>query len=246
MKEIKFIDSDIKNNLLKSVMKLNENNEILPIINLLMNMNNGKISNIDKKNQQIIFGTLNAIFIYKLYKQEKTGFLWDIVDYINNFKRREEINDSYFIFKVDDNIKSLEDRFLLYVPKFKKSDILFLFINVIKNDYQGNREYKLGPLLEEFRCQQVIAGLNPMIDKLLSSDNNKNIIDIMDDITKVIYLNYLNVEGKEEELKSHDTILESLKNIKPICKKKIDELKKILEINQMKYLHRKIRSKPQK
>ena len=51
MKEIKFIDSDIKNNLLKSVMKLNENNEILPIINLLMNMNNGKISNIDKKNQ---------------------------------------------------------------------------------------------------------------------------------------------------------------------------------------------------
>ena len=30
-------------------MKLKENNKILPIINLLMNMNNGKISNIDKK-----------------------------------------------------------------------------------------------------------------------------------------------------------------------------------------------------
>ena len=44
-------------------MKLNENNEILPIINLLMNMNDGKISNIDRRNKQIIFGTLNAIFI---------------------------------------------------------------------------------------------------------------------------------------------------------------------------------------
>ena len=143
MKEIKFIDSDIKNNLLKSVKKLNENNEILPIINLLMNLNNGKISDIDKKNKQIIFGTLNEIFIYKLYKKEKTGFLWDIGDYINNFIKREEINDSYFISLVDDNIKSLEDKFWLYVPKFKKSDILFLFINVAKNDYQGNRDYKL-------------------------------------------------------------------------------------------------------
>ena len=51
-------------------MKLNENNEILPILNILMNMNNGKISNIDKKNNQFIFGILNAIFIYNLYKQE--------------------------------------------------------------------------------------------------------------------------------------------------------------------------------
>jgi MoxR-like ATPase len=227
MKEIKFIDSDIKNNLLKSVMKLNENNEILPIINLLMNMNDGKISDIDKKNQQIIFGTLNAIFIYKLYKQEKTAFLWDMGDYINSFKRREEINDPYFISKVDDNIKSLEDKFFLYVPKFKKSDLLFLFINVTKNDYQGNREYKLGPLLEEFRCSQVIAGLNPMVDKLLSSDNNKTILEIIDDIAKVIYLNYLNRDGKEEDLKSHEQILESLKNIKFICNKQIEELKQM-------------------
>ena len=120
-------------------------------------------------------------------------------------------------------MKSLEDKFLFYVPKFKKSDILFLFINVVKNDYQGNREYKLGPLLEEFGCKQVIAGLNPMVDKFLSSENNKTIIEIIDDISKVIYLNYLNVEGKEEDLKTHEAIIDSLKNIKVICKKKIDE-----------------------
>jgi len=227
MKEIKIIDSDVKNNLLKSVMKLNENNEILPIINLLMNMNDGKITDIDKKNKQIIFGTLNAIFIYKLYKKEKTGFLWDLGEYINNFIKREEINDSYFISLVDDNIKSLEDKFWLYVPKFKKSDILFLFINVTKNDYQGNRDYKLGPLLDEFRCMQVISGLIPMVDKLLSSENTKTMVEIMDDITKVIYLNYLNSEGKEEELKSHDSIIECLKNVKPMCTKKIEELKNI-------------------
>ena len=228
MKEIKFIDSDIKNNLLKSVMKLNENNDILPIINLLMNMNDGNISNIDKKNQQIIYGTLNAYFIYKLYKSEKTGFLWDIGDYINNFKMREEINDSYFISKVDDNIKSLEDKFLLYVPKFQKSDLLFLFINVTKNDYQGNREYKLGPLLEEFGCKQVIASLNPMVDKLLASDNNQNVVEIVDDIARKIYLNYLNIEGKEENINTHESLIESLKNVKDICNKKIEELKQVL------------------
>ena len=61
----------------------------------------------------------------------------------------------------------------------------------------------------------------------MSKVSDKTIIDIMDDITKVIYLNYLNVEGKEEELKSHDDILNSLKKIKPICKERIDELQKM-------------------
>ena len=78
MKELKLIDLDIKNNLLKSILKLNENQEILPIINLLMNINNEKVTNIDRKNKCIIYGTLNAYFIYKLYKQEKTSFLWNI------------------------------------------------------------------------------------------------------------------------------------------------------------------------
>ena len=34
VKELKLIDVDIKNNLLKCIMRLNENQEILPIINL--------------------------------------------------------------------------------------------------------------------------------------------------------------------------------------------------------------------
>ena len=224
MKELKYIDQDIKNNLLKSIMKLNENNEIFPIINLLMNINNGEISNIDPINKKIIFGTLNAYFIYKLYKQEKTEFIWEIGDYINSFKKREEINDNYFIYKVDDSIKSLEDRFLLYIPKFKKSDILFLFINVIKNDYVGNRDYKLGPLIEEFGCKVVIQKLYPLIDKVLN-DSDKSSSYIMDDISRAIYLLYLNPEGKKEELADHESIIKALKNIKVICNQEIDKLK---------------------
>jgi len=66
MKELKLIDLDIKHNLLKSIMKLNEYQDILPIINLLMNINNENGTNIDRKNKCIIYGTLNAYFIYKL------------------------------------------------------------------------------------------------------------------------------------------------------------------------------------
>ena len=226
VKEIIFIDSDIKNNLIEGILKLKEYNELLPIINLLIDMNNEKIINIDKKTKQIIFGTLNAIFIYKLFKKEKISFLWDIGNYINNFIKREEINDSYFISLVDDNIKTLGDKFLLYVPKFKKIDLLFLFINVTKNDYQGNREYKLGPLLEEFNCHSIIPKLAPMIDKLLSSENNNTIIEIMNEIAKVTYLDNLNDFGKEEELKSYDSIIECLKNFKTICNMEIKNLKK--------------------
>ena len=71
-------------------------------------------------------------FIFKLYKQERTSFLWNIDEYINSFKKREEINEPYFISKVDDHLKSLEDKFMIYIPKFKNSDLLFLFINVVK------------------------------------------------------------------------------------------------------------------
>ena len=67
----------------------------------------------------------------------------------------------------------------------------------------------------EFPCQQVISGLNPVVDKLLSSENTKTIIEIIDDITKVIYLKYLNVDGKAEEFKSYESIIDCLKNIKP-------------------------------
>ena len=55
VKELKIIDLDIKKNLLKCVMKLNENEEILPIINLLMNINNDNVTNIDPKSKQIIY-----------------------------------------------------------------------------------------------------------------------------------------------------------------------------------------------
>jgi hypothetical protein len=51
VKELKIIDIDIKKNLLKCVMKLNENQEILPIINLLMNINNDNVTNIDSKSK---------------------------------------------------------------------------------------------------------------------------------------------------------------------------------------------------
>ena len=225
MKELKLIDLDIKHNLLKSIMKLNEYQEILPIINLLMNINNEKGTNIDRENKCIIYGTLNAYFIYKLYKQNKISFLWNIGEYINNFKYREEINEPYFIYKVDDILKSLEDKFMLYIPKFKKSDLLFLFINVTKNDYKGNREYKLGPLLTEFECNQVKKPLISLIDKFLEKDNDKTIVQILDEISKVIYLNYLNIDGKEEDVKDHDSIINSLKNIKSICNEKIKSLK---------------------
>ena len=66
-----------------------------------------------------------------------------------------------------------------------------------------------------------------MVDKLLSNENNKTIREIMDDITKVIYLNYLNVDGKKEEFKSHESIIDCLKNIKPLSNRKIDELKQM-------------------
>ena len=53
-----------------------------------------------------------------------------------------------------------------------------------------------------------------MFDKFLEQDNNKTSIQILDEIFKVIYLNYLNNDGKDEDVKDHDSIIYSLKNIK--------------------------------
>ena len=227
VKELKIIDIDITKNLLKSIVKLNEDQEILPIINLLMNINNDKVKNIDPKSKQIIYGTLNAFFIFKLYKQQRTSFLWNIGEYINNFKKREEINEPYFISKVDDYLKSLEDKFILYIPKFKKTDLLFLFINVVKNDLKGNKEYKLGPLLSEFNCYNVIRGLNPLIDQLLGEENTKTCVDILDDVAKAIYLNYLKSDEKKEDIKTHESIVDALKRVDEECNEKIEELNKV-------------------
>ena len=47
----------------------------------------------------------------------------------------------------------------------------------------------------------------------------------MDEIFKVIYLNYLNIDGKKEDVKYHDSIINYLKNIKSICNDKITDLK---------------------
>ena len=47
----------------------------------------------------------------------------------------------------------------------------------------------------------------------------------MDEISKVIYLNYLNIDGKKEDVKDNDSIINSLKNIKSICNDKIADLK---------------------
>ena len=47
----------------------------------------------------------------------------------------------------------------------------------------------------------------------------------MDDISRAIYLLYLNPEGKKEELADHESIIKALKNIKVICNKEIDKLK---------------------
>ena len=227
VKELKIIDSDIKKNLLKCVMKLNENQEILPIINLLMNINNDNVTNIDPKSKQIIYGTLNAYFIFKLYKQQRTSFLWNIDEYINNFKRREEINEPYFISKVDDYLKSLEDKFMIYIPKFKKSDLLFLFINVVKNDLKGTKDYKLGPLLSEFNCFNVIRGLSPLIDKFLDEENKKSCVDILDDIAKAIYMNYLKSDEKIEDIKTHESIIQTLTKVNEECNEKIEELNQV-------------------
>ena len=43
-----------------------------------MNLNNGKISNFNKKNKQIIFGTLNTIFIYIYYISKKKSDFYGI------------------------------------------------------------------------------------------------------------------------------------------------------------------------
>ena len=55
-----FISSPEMNFIL--VYILNETNEIISIVNLLMKLNNGKISIINKKNKQIIFGTFKYDF----------------------------------------------------------------------------------------------------------------------------------------------------------------------------------------
>ena len=60
---------------------------------------NDNVTNIDPKSKQKIYGTLNAFFIFKLYKTERTSFLWNIDEYINSFKKREEKNEPYFYFK---------------------------------------------------------------------------------------------------------------------------------------------------
>lgn len=63
------------------------------------------------------------LFLYINYINiEKISFLWEIYKYINDFKNRKEINEPYFISKVDDYLNSLDDKFVLNLPKIKKID----------------------------------------------------------------------------------------------------------------------------
>ena len=118
IKELRNIDSDINNNLVKSLIKIEENNQLIKLI--FNAYSNCKISNISTKSKKIIYGSLNAFFIFKLYKNNiNISFLFEIQDFLNNMKNRKE-NDNYFIYKVYDYLKILDDNFTLYIPKFKK------------------------------------------------------------------------------------------------------------------------------
>lgn len=141
--QLKLIQED-NNNIIKYLMKINELNDIKEnyffTYFILNNYINPKNTNLSLKNKHIIFSSLNAFFIYKFFINERYGDYspFKIDNYINFFKLRQIENEPNFILNVYKYLNSFDGKFMLYIPKFKPSDLLFLFINLKSEDNGGN------------------------------------------------------------------------------------------------------------
>lgn len=216
-----FIKKDIKANVLKGINKLNEFTEMKNISTLLLDITKGdniKGNNFyfSEENLKIIYGTINAYFIYKMIQSEIFGKLWEIDSFFNEFALRKEIKDPYFISKTISYANDLENSFRVHIPKILCTDFFFLFLNVVKNNEKEQKSFELGPLLQEYKCNSLISYLKLMVDDLLLRGKYLTATSIMEEISKYLYIHYISSKenAKPENFGTIDMINEKINETK--------------------------------
>ena len=79
-------------------------------------------------------------------------------------------------------------------------------------------------MLKGFNCN-VLKSLKGLVDKILENDHKIKYGEVIDEIARKIYLDYLNNKGKDEEVKDHNSIIKSLNNLNNSIKNAKPELK---------------------
>ena len=140
---------------------------------------------INEKN--VILSTLNSLFIRKIEIDNLLSEIFELDKIINNYIERKEIIESIYIW-ISNIFTKYNKNFKLYLPKFTKSDIFYLYLQCEKcNKKESGTVYPIymaGPLLSDLSIKDnFIGNLRDEIDVKKIKNNPECITRI----TSIIY-----------------------------------------------------------
>jgi len=165
------------------VMKLSEFPELNSMVQFLFNRLNSSSNSIHTglsvDDMSIMYSTLNALFIFKLYKSKRCSFS-DIVSLLNDLSERKEITNENEIEWIHEIANQFSSSFVLTLPRLKPNDLFYLIIN-----YQGELKEPLnGPLISKTEASEICRSLQSRL-----FNDFKDMKECSDTIAKIIYNN---------------------------------------------------------
>ncbi|KAK8891276.1 hypothetical protein M9Y10_028484 [Tritrichomonas musculus] len=211
---LKIIDRD-NENVFDSVTELGEYIELQSLVHMLVSRITNTGSSIGSTflpdDIEIMFSTINAIFLSKLYKDNLINDLYNLDKFLNSLGNREHIKEERDIEWIHKIASQYPPDFDLVLPKFNPKDLFFLFVGY-KGQYEAPNP---GPIIGNLKCANVIESI-----KLKISSEVDNFISCSDIIGKQIYRIIIDQRG---QIPSNHQDLKQL--LKDSCPKSGDSAK---------------------
>ena len=157
----------------------------------------------------VMLSTLNSEFIRRIEKDKLISQIFNLDEKINIYIKRNKKSENFYSWL--NNISSkYNSKFKLYLPKFTKTDIFYLYLQCDKCE-KSNEEYSIpniiykpGISLSDLSIRTNFFGF---LKKELNLREIGNNIDCIDNIAKIIY-NHLFDKKNASYLKDHKIIEE--------------------------------------
>jgi len=184
------------------------------------------ISNGDKIKDEIevMFSTLNSEFIRKIEKDNLLSQIFNLPTIINEYKNRNKKKE-YFYNWLNSILSKYNSTFKLYLPKFTKSDIFYLYLQCDKciketDDFSSISKiiYKPGISLSDLSIRRDFFGY---LREEINLKNIQNNTDCIDNIAKIIY-NKLFDKRNSPYLNGHENLVNKFNE-------KLNEIENIIE-----------------
>jgi len=174
------------------VMQLSEFPELKSMVQFLFNCLNSSSNSIHTglsvDDMSIMYSTLNALFIFKLYKSKRCSFS-DIVSLLNDLSERKEITNENEIEWIHEIANQFSSSFVLTLPRLKPNDLFYLIIN-----YQGESKEALnGPLIYKTEASEIRKSLKRRL-----FNDFKDMKECSDTIAKIIYNNIYQTQNADD------------------------------------------------